>query len=899
MVFAAIVLAGTAAAQNPSREVAPSQQIVVPPAGHVGWNDLVRANVPRSVDRRMSMPAHRKPPPRRIGAQLAFSGTPPFSSIDDEPLPLAGQLEEPAAACRAVDGFVRTGANFQALPDPAWVIPPDTMGAVGPDHVMTMLNSEVRIQDRTGQVLGTVYLDTFWTAGTGLSGSPFDPKLVYDASAGRWVATCDADPGRSTASVFFAISETSDPTGDWTFYGFDADASNRTWSDYPGFGLNSNWIAITNNMFGTSDQNYYGVKMWVIDKPSALQGGALRVSIFDVGFDTVFGFTGFTILPCVTHDTDQAALFLLDNFWIDDDDTPLIRLSQLTGTPASPKWSVVPGSIYEGSGMFRVQNVFNFAQPDAPQKGDNRRVETNDPRLMNAVFRNGRVWVTHTGGLPAGSISDRVAVFWYQLDALALPQPLVQSGVIDGGRNRYHFFPSIAVNCADDVCIGFSRSDSSRYVEGCYTYRLAVDPPAAMRDIFVIKAGESPYFKDFRSGRNRWGDYSATVVDPTDDRTFWTIQEYAAQRVGNNDDDSRWGTWWARVDLIPDCNRNGIDDRDDVANGTSPDCNGNTVPDECDPDCNANRVPDDCEIRSGRALDCNRNGVPDECDLAAGTSADCDRNGVPDECEPDGDRDGRTDACDNCPQTANPDQRDTDRDGVGDACDNCLYVRNPDQLESDGDRIGNACDNAPFVFNPDQSDRDRDGVGDVIDNCPDFYNPDQADLDADGIGNVCDNCLRTPNPRQVDSDGDGAGDECDNCPEPNPYQEDEDGDGVGDSCDNCPAFWNPDQLDSDDDGLGDACAFLLLPPDTAADRESPPASEPGGASPQDSAAQPPESPAGQEESQSAPSEPQGTSRTPFNPFAFCGFGVASATPVCLAALGVMRYSRKRSQTPMN
>ena len=31
-----------------------------------------------------------------------------------------------------------------------------------------------------------------------------------------------------------------------------------------------------------------------------------------------------------------------------------------------------------------------------------------------------------------------------------------------------------------------------------------------------------------------------------------------------------------------DCNNNGVDDRQDIAEGTSPDCNGNGNPDECD-----------------------------------------------------------------------------------------------------------------------------------------------------------------------------------------------------------------------------------------------------------------------------------------------------------------------------
>src|SRR5215204_1790683 len=71
-----------------------------------------------------------------------------------------------------------------------------------------------------------------------------------------------------------------------------------------------------------------------------------------------------------------------------------------------------------------------------------------------------------------------------------------------------------------------------------------------MRDPVIYKEGEDYYQKTFGSTRNRWGDYSHTVVDPVNDRDLWTIQEYAALRVGETGlgaNDSRWATWWAKV----------------------------------------------------------------------------------------------------------------------------------------------------------------------------------------------------------------------------------------------------------------------------------------------------------------------------------------------------------------
>ena len=94
------------------------------------------------------------------------------------------------------------------------------------------------------------------------------------------------------------------------------------------------------------------------------------------------------------------------------------------------------------------------------------------------------------------------------------------------------------------------------------------------------------------------------------------------------------GPFFCTTSCDPDCNNNGSPDACDVATGSSTDCNGTSIPDECEPggmlDCNANNQADICDIADGVSADCNGDAVPDECQLAG---ADCNNNAVPDDCD--------------------------------------------------------------------------------------------------------------------------------------------------------------------------------------------------------------------------------------------------------------------------
>ena len=90
-------------------------------------------------------------------------------------------------------------SNFAGISDNNTSIPPDVNGTVGLTHVMTTLNTQVRISDRNGLTISTVTLDAFW-APVGSASGCYDPKVLYDHEANRWmmVASCNAQTVNSS-----------------------------------------------------------------------------------------------------------------------------------------------------------------------------------------------------------------------------------------------------------------------------------------------------------------------------------------------------------------------------------------------------------------------------------------------------------------------------------------------------------------------------------------------------------------------------------------------------------------------------------------------------------------------------------------------------------------------------
>lgn len=511
-------------------------------------------------------------PPLTVPRPMPYEEPPGEGEGRVRPAAAAEPNGNPATDASADEINIRTAAvspapaaSFLGLNDNNQATTPDTQGAVGPNHIMVVLNSQVRIMDRQGNPISTVTLATWWLNVQSAYTVATHPRVLYDPYADRWILASLGNENSSSASILLAVSQTSDPTGAWRvstvnvdpnnyyyYYYYDFYGNNAT-ADYISLGFNKQWIVVTANVLPLYySYNYYstysGENIFVFDKQSMLTNGPANYTILELPNDnTTSSYTAFSMVPSVTYDESLAEMYLVDvaemmgGTGYSSIGTRL-RLSKLSGEVTHPILHL--GVSYTASGA-NWANQEPYTYGTAPQLGSYERISLNDARIQNLVYRNGSLWCTHTVFLP--SVSPRYsAVQWWQLSTNAA---VMQFGRVEDPLGRQFFaYPSLAVNHCNDVLIGYSGFSSNQYASAFYSFRLGSDPANTLQDPRLFKAGEAPYARagtNFFSG-NSWGNYSATVVDPANDLDMWTLQEYAASPVAGAD---RWGTWWARVEV--------------------------------------------------------------------------------------------------------------------------------------------------------------------------------------------------------------------------------------------------------------------------------------------------------------------------------------------------------------
>jgi len=434
-------------------------------------------------------------------------------------------------------------------------IPPDPIGAVGPNHFVLVANTSIEWFTKSGTLENSQRLGmngsssisgSFFESLSPISGT-YDPKVVYDQYNDRFVVVAVEQESASFISrILVAVSQTSDPNAGWYFHSINSAivvGGSASWVDYPGLAVGTDAVYITANMFSFSGNGYTGGRLWIIAKSPFYSGGAATVTVHD-HITLGNGYTA-SYQPAQMFGSPPAGVgtFLVLYSGLTDGVNEYVNVIRVDNPLTSPTFTgqdVDVGNIDNTSGFYR----------NAPQNGTSNRIATNDRRTQNAVWRNNTLWTTFTVIPPSGTDAGEVTSHWVGISTEILSSlSVTDQGNIGGesiATDCYTFFPSISVNSSNDVCIGFSASASTIYPGCYYTGRHSSDPAGYTINPGTLRAGLDYYYRTFSSSDNRWGDYSGVCVDPLDDETFYVCNQYAISRgtiLGSYPtQDGRWGT---------------------------------------------------------------------------------------------------------------------------------------------------------------------------------------------------------------------------------------------------------------------------------------------------------------------------------------------------------------------
>lgn len=436
--------------------------------------------------------------------------------------------------------------------------PPDTMGAVGPAQFVVFVNGRIRTFNKVSGIAdGVINIDPdlfFSSVMTPVSGSGFnfttDPQIRYDRLSGRWILQIIDVPssdfnniGDMPNRILLAVSDAASAgviSGStvWTFYFIQQNivggGNTGEFIDYDSLGVDSKALYIGGNMFDAASGGFVNTSGFVVRKSSILNGGpvvttALR-NMITSGTDSDGPDS-----PRGVDNYDPAAN---EGYFIGASDAVFGRLimRRVTDPGGTPGISDnVPITVNSTAFPVRVDHLGNTG-------GSNGRLDALDDRLYAAQIRNGRLWTAHTIGVSANGVATgsgqvRDAVRWYELNVpVGSGTPtVVQSGTLFDSANtssssRQYWMPSSAISGQGHVAFGFSTAGTPYRIDAATNGRLANDPLGQLGAAALYTASTSAYNPpgdagDSQSGR-RWGDYSFTSVDPQDDMTMWTIQEF-------------------------------------------------------------------------------------------------------------------------------------------------------------------------------------------------------------------------------------------------------------------------------------------------------------------------------------------------------------------------------------
>ena len=423
--------------------------------------------------------------------------------------------------------------SFNGQSNLSGVAPPDSVGDVGPNHYVAMSNLSFQIFTKTGtSVFGPALTNTLWQGfgGACQTENSGDPVVLHDQLADRWLLMQFTSAG-PTWYICLALSTSADPTGTYQRYQI---STGGNFPDYPKMAVWPDGYYVSTREFLGSGGAFQGVGAYAMNRAQMLAGNLAPTVISMLATPTPAYNTGDGLLPAD-----------LDGFTLPPSGSPEYFVGSMDdggpyGAPqdALTLWKYTANFVTPASSTFVLANTIPIAAYDTiypcpgggrnciPQKDTANGLDIQSYRqrpLHRLAYRN---FGSHESLVTNQSVEAPgpfAGVRWWEIRSPNVTPLIYQQGTYAPADGLHRWMGSAAQDSAGNMALGFSTSSSTTFPSVAYTGRLAGDPLGTMpQGEGVIYTGTGSQ----TGGGNRWGDYSSMNVDPTDDCTFWFVNEY-------------------------------------------------------------------------------------------------------------------------------------------------------------------------------------------------------------------------------------------------------------------------------------------------------------------------------------------------------------------------------------
>lgn len=462
--------------------------------------------------------------PARDGALPGADRTPPLAagSGDNGTSPVHVATDAVASSSPPVPAPADTVAEFEGLHYGTndgignTIAPPDVQLAVGPGHVMELVNWIGAIWTKDGTRVSTFRLQTLFGTppGEGLG----DPKILYDSMSGRWFASAmDVDlPG-----VLLAVSSSSDPTAPWRTVNLTTPGANCP--DQPHLGLTEDKVVLAATLFTDCRGALVGGQYWVLNKADLLAGATPQLTTF-----------GPSNLLTTIHPA-QALGGGATQYMVRTVPPATIQLFEVTGVP--------PGPVSVATTNLAVAPM--GALPDGIQPGTTFVLDSGDRRVQDAFWDRGELWLGLSDGCtPAGDTGTRACI---RLIEVGTENWTVRQDFDVGTRGNDSLYPTLRPDVFGGLVVGFSLTSATTFPSASVAIRTSADRLNILRPAIIVRAGtgveQPPEGSCPVPPVCRYGDYSGSGRDPADATIVWSGMEYSTN--------AGWGTYIAASRIGP------------------------------------------------------------------------------------------------------------------------------------------------------------------------------------------------------------------------------------------------------------------------------------------------------------------------------------------------------------